>query len=84
MVERDNNEVVTQKDLFYLLSLMEGIRCNLGLSFTFYFKTMDSTKMGALCGGSYVTRLAKNLGVFRWLSNLTVEPKMIPLNMDVM
>lgn len=38
----------------------------------------------ALCRGSYVTKLAKNLEVFRKLSNLTMEAKMVLLIMDVM
>lgn len=45
---------------------------------------MATKKKGALCGGSYITRLAKNINVFKGLSNLTPKLKMIPLNIDVM
>ena len=38
---------------------------------------------GALCGGSYVTRLAKNLGVFDALTGLTWSGYMIALAMDI-
>lgn len=45
---------------------------------------MATKKKGALYGGSYVTQLAKNLGVFSGLSSLTIEPKMVALDIDVM
>ena len=45
---------------------------------------MSRKKKGALCGGSYVTRLAKNLGVFDTLTNLRQLCSPLPFNITVM
>lgn len=77
---RENTRVVTFKDLFYLWCLVEGHHCNLGCCFAFYFESIATKKRGALCEGSYMNRLAKNLG----LNGLTVVSKMLPLNLEVL
>ena len=45
---------------------------------------MARKKKGALCGGSYVTMLAKNLGVFDQCSNLIHLCPMLPFNLTIM
>ena len=43
---------------------------------------MSNKSRGALCGGSYVTRLAKNLGVFDDLTGMTRCGYMLAIAMD--
>lgn len=79
--------MVTLQDLFHLWCLKEGHHYNLACYFAIYFAKMAYKKKGALCGGSYITRLAKNLRLFQGaiaLSDLTVELKIGTLNIDVM
>lgn len=79
--------MVSRKDLFYLWCLREGHQCNLGYYFALYFEKMVGKKNGALCGGSYVTRLARNLKIFGGvipLEGLTAKPKMSALDFQVM
>ena len=45
---------------------------------------MARKKRGALCGGSYITRLAKGLGVFSSLTGLTEIYSMLPFNLHIM
>lgn len=45
---------------------------------------MEIKKKRALGGGPYITRLAKNLEIFIRLSGLNLNPKMAPLNIEVM
>ena len=47
-------------------------------------EVMSRKKKGALCGGSYVTRLAKNLGVFDTLTNLRQLCSPLPFNITIM
>ena len=56
--------------------------CNLAYGFMTYFDTMSNKFRGALCGGSYVTRLAQNLGVFTDLTGLTHSGHMLEIAMD--
>lgn len=56
----------------------------MGYCFANYFKTIVAKKKGALYDGSYVTRLAKNLNVFRGLSSLNENLKKVPVNIEVM
>lgn len=74
--------MVSLQDLFYLWCLVEGTCCNLGYCFASYFEKMASQKKGTLYRGAYITRLAKNLEVFRGtipLGSLIVKPKMVAL-----
>ena len=73
---------MTVRDIFYLSCLWSQQDCNLGYSFVTYFDIMSNKSRGALCGGSYVMRLAKNLGVFEDLTGLTRSGYMIALAMD--
>lgn len=49
-----------------------------------YFENIAAKKKGPLCGGSYVTKLAKNLDVFRGFSGLNSNLKIVSLNIEVM
>ena len=73
---------MTIRDIFYLSYLWSLQECNLIYGFVTYFYTMSNKSRGALCGGSYVTRLAKNLGVFSALMGLTRSGHMFALDMD--
>ena len=68
--------------LFFLDNLISQRIYNLAYGFAAYFDTMSNKSKGALCEGSYVTRLAKNLSVFNTLTGLTRSYSMIALNMD--
>ena len=57
---------------------------HLGHGFAHYMEGMSRKKKGALCGGSYVTRLAKNLRVFDSLTNLRQLCSTLPFNITVM
>ena len=57
---------------------------HLGHGFAHYMEVMSRKKKGALCGGSYVTRLAKNLGVFDSLTNLRQLCSTLQFNIIVM
>ena len=57
---------------------------HLGLGFAHYMEGMSRKKKGALCGGSYITRLAKNLGVFDSLTNLRQLCSTLPFNITIM
>ena len=56
----------------------------MGYGFALYMEGMPRKKKGALCGGSYVTMLAKNLGVFNQCSNLIQICPMLSFNLTVM
>lgn len=63
---------------------MEGHHYNVGCCFAYYSDSIASKQRGALCGGSYMTKLVKNLEIFNRLRNLTVTAKMVPLNLDML
>ena len=79
---RESTGVVTVRDIFYLSCLWSQLDCNLGYGFATYFDAMSNKSRGALCGGSYVTRLVQNLGVFRTLTGLTRCGHMLEIAMD--
>ena len=66
----------------YLSCLKSWTACNLGYSLATYFDTMSNKSRGVLYGGCYITRLAKNLGVFNALTGLTRGSLTIELAMD--
>ena len=57
---------------------------HLGYGFALYMEGMARKKRGVLCGGSYITRLAKGLGVFSSLTKLTEIFFMLPFNLHIM
>ena len=78
----ESTGVVTIWDMFYLSCLMSQTTCNLGYGLVTYFDTMSNKSRGALCGGCYINRLAKNLGVFTTLRDLTKSYYMVVFDMD--
>ena len=56
---------------------------HLGYGFALYMEGMARKKRGALCGGSYITRLAKGLGVFSSLTGLIEICSMLPFNLHI-
>ena len=81
---RESTGCVSLRDLFYLQCFDQGLVPHLGHGFAHYMEGMSRKKKGALCGGSYVTRLAKNLGVFDTLTNLRQLCSPLPFNITVM
>ena len=81
---RESTGCVSLRDLFYLRCFDQGLVPHLGHGFAHYMEGMSRKKKGALCGGSYVTRLAKNLGVFDTLTNLRQCCSTLPFNITVM
>ena len=79
---RKSTGVVTVRDMFYLSCLVSRNTYNLGYGLATYFDTMSNKSRGALCGGCYITRLAKNLGVFNDLQGLTRSSFTIEIVMD--
>ena len=81
---RESTGVVSQRDLFYLHCFRTRQVPHLGYGFALYMTSMSRKKKGALCGGPYITRLAKGLGVFNSLRGLTIAPPMIPFDIRIM
>ena len=81
---RESTGCVSQKDLFYLRCLDKGITPHLGYGFDFYMDTMSRKSKGALCGGSYIIRLAKNLKVFDSIPHLSQLCTTLPFHLAVL
>ena len=81
---RESTGCVSLRDLLYLHCLDQGLVPHLGHGFAHYMEGMSRKKKGALCGGSYITRLAKNLGVFDSLTNLRQLCFTLPFNITIM
>src|SRR5262249_48703511 len=62
---RESTGVVTHQDLFCLWSMTEGRPSNLTDLFLTYMEQMSRKRRGALCGSTYITRLAWILYIFR-------------------
>lgn len=84
----DSNGVISKLDFFFLLWCLKSSQpCNLGCCFALYFEKMAEKCNKVLCGGSYVTRLDRNLGVFNRtppLEGLTTFPNMVALDIKTM
>ena len=58
-----NPHRVSTTDLFHLYSIFESVPCNIAHGLASYFEYYDARRPKNLMGGSYITRLAKSLGV---------------------
>ena len=81
---KESTGVVSLRDLFYLHCFVHGRVPHLGYGFALYMEGMARKKKGALCGGSYVTHLAKKLGVFDQCPHLIQICNMLPFSLTVM
>ena len=80
---RESTGVVIQRALFYLHCFRNHQVPHLGYGFALYMDSMARKKKGALCGGPYITKLAKGLGVFNSLRGLTKAPPMIAFDIRI-
>ena len=81
---RESTGVVTRRDLFYLYCLETRQPCNLAYGMAHYFDLMGGKSRGALCGGHYITRLARRLDVFGALSGLSQGIHLSVIDLDAL
>src|SRR5262249_32804447 len=81
---RESIGVVTHRDLFCLWSLTEGRPSNLAYLFLTHMEQMSRKNRGAICGGTYITRLAWRLDIF-WPDPQTPATCLhLPIDMTIM
>src|SRR5262249_55873905 len=81
---RESTGVVTHRDLFCLWSLTEGRASNLAYLFLTHMEQMSHKKRGAICGGTYITRLAWRLDIFRPDPQVPATCLQLPIDMTIM
>ena len=82
---RESTGVVSRRDLFYIYSMREKVAIHLGHAWAWYLNSQASRpRAGGVCCGPYITRLARNLGLFNRLPPLTIASKMKPIDMDTL
>ena len=82
---RESTGVVSRRDLFYIYSMREKVAIHLGHAWAWYLDSQASRpRAGAVCCGPYITRLARNLGLFNRLPPLTIASQMTPIDMDTL
>ena len=84
---KGSSSVVSQRDLFYLFSVITPFRCNIASCFAWYLTLIaDRRRSGSLTGGSFITALARQMGILTpaVLSTLHVECPMIPIDLETL
>src|SRR5262249_45748165 len=81
---RESTGVVTHRDLFCLWSMTEGRVSNLAYLFLTHMEQMSHKKRGAICGGTYITRLAWRLDIFCPDPQVLATCLQLPIDMTIM
>ncbi|KAJ0836822.1 hypothetical protein HanRHA438_Chr16g0771301 [Helianthus annuus] len=67
---KNNQHRVSATDLFHLHSIFEQVPCNIAHELATYLLNQQTNPLRSLMGGSYITKIAKSLGV---LSNQIIQ-----------